>query len=391
MTRIKQAAKGVAKRSADTDSSGAIDTFVHHTWRSQQELMAYLPRAWRELIGQPGAFPDGGGMMPVIPAEVYRNPLGDKLSDGGISVLASPGADTQAVINYIESSGTSRAILGFDDAMRIPSHPNPYAAIELSRAANDWSLERWIGLDSRFYGLAIVPNQSVEAAVAEIRRLGSNPKIVGILMGANGIGKPFGHPVYHPIYAEAALHGFPVVIHVGSDSPIDCLTQTTAGGPPVTYAEYRLLSVHPLMTHVISMIVHGVFDTHADLRVYLVGAGVTWVPSLVWRLDNDYKALRREVTWLKRPPSDYFRENVRVSTYAMDVAPSLESLHSVLQATGGLDEMICFASGYPNWDADHPAKVAGVLPRLWRPAVLRNNALDLFRWPSPAVGIGASE
>ena len=53
--------------------------------------------------------------------------------------------------------------------------------------------------------------------MAEIRRAGAHERMVGIALGANGLGLPFGHPAYHPIYEAASEMKLPILIQVGLD------------------------------------------------------------------------------------------------------------------------------------------------------------------------------
>jgi predicted TIM-barrel fold metal-dependent hydrolase len=360
---------------------GLIDAFVHHAPVSEAEIAEYLPTAWREFIGRPGSLPGGGGMMPFIPGNPYRNPAGDKLANA--RPASGPAGSSLDLMRtqLIEPSRASRVVLGHDTAMLIPVHPNHHLGRELVRAANDWSVERWLsGQDDRLYGLILVQNQLPEEAAREIRRLGGNPRMVGVLMGGNGLGKPFGHPIYHPIYEAAHELGLPVVVHAGADTPVDTLSEATAGGPPFTYAEAHLLAPHPMITHAVSMVGQGLFVSMPGLKVMFVGAGVTWVQTVIWRFDNEFKALRREVPWLAEMPSYYFLNNVRMSTYPLDGVPTREAWSTVLGALPGLEDMICYASGYPNWDTDDASEVAAALPVAIHDKLFRGNSEAFFRW-----------
>jgi uncharacterized protein len=378
-------------------SEAVVDAYVHHAWASPAELAAYLPRAWQEFIGRPGTLPGGGGMMPFVPESPYRNPLGEKVAAAYVGG-AVPGSSLQVLRDQVlDGFGVERAVLGFDAGMLITVHPNHYLGRELVRAANDWSIDRWLsGQDDRLYGLLLVPNQLPEQAAVEIRRVGSHPRIAGVLMGGNGLGKPFGHPVYHPIYEAAYELGLPVVVHAGADAPPDTLTEATAAGPCFTYAEAHLLAAHGLITHAVSLVGQGVFLKWPDLRVLMAGAGVTWLLTMAWRYDNEYKALRREVPWLDEMPSRYLERNLRLTTYPLDAVGSDRGWKAVFNAFPGLESMVCFASGYPNWDMNAPAEVASALPPSLRRRVLHDNADSFFRWapfsrsgqPRPEAGVG---
>ena len=53
----------------------------------------------------------------------------------------------------------------------------------------------------------------------------------------------------------------------------------------------------------------------------------------------------------------------------------------LLQAFGGAEDLLCFASGYPHWNSDSAASVAERLPASWHAKVFHDNARSWFRWP----------
>ena len=54
-------------------------------------------------------------------------------------------------------------------------------------------------------------------------------------------------------------------------------------------------------------------NTNSDDIVALLESGFTWLPAHLWRFDKEWRNLRRLVPWVKRPPSEYVREHVRVA------------------------------------------------------------------------------
>ncbi len=358
-----------------------IDGFVHHRWLNETELLGYMSRGWAEYLGRPlkGVV---GKVLPYVPARRYMHPFGDEEL-----ALSQPngGADSYEVLrrHLLDSENIERVVLGHDGALRLPVLPNHYLAREVIRAVNDWTLDRWLSSsgNERIYALILVPNQLPDAAVAEIRRVGKNARMVGIVMAATGLSKPFGHPVYHPIYKAASDLGLPVVIRSGGDATPDSLVEATAGGRPLTYAESRILEAHPLMTHVVSLIGQGVFEKYPDLRVLVVGAGVAWLPALMWKFDTNFLALRSEAPWMRQSPTKYLREHIRISTFPLDRPHEPERLVRLLEAYGEPQRILCFASGYPSRHADDVADIAARLPDQWLPQVMRENAMELFRWP----------
>jgi uncharacterized protein len=369
-----------------------IDACVHHEWSSQTELTEYLPAEWREYVGRPDSLPGGVGMMPVVPRMAYESPMGDYVPQEqpslrhGDSAGLVPGADLELISrSVIRATHPDRAILSYGSGMAIAGHPNQYLALELVKAANRWTLDRWLTRGKGgFFGLVLAPPPHPEAAAREVTQAGQHAGMVGVLMAANNVGKPFGHSVYHPIYTAAAGLGLPIVIH--SDvATADSVVQSAGGGQPATYAEYRMFQCQALMTHAVSLIAQGVLEKFPGLKVVLSGAGVTWVTTFLWRLDNDYLALRREVPWMKTMPSEYFRDRFRILTHPFAEGPSKGAEIQLLSSVQGIEDMLCFGSGYPRWDADDAADVAVSLPEDWRSKVMQANAAATFRWPRRQV------
>jgi predicted TIM-barrel fold metal-dependent hydrolase len=281
-----------------------------------------------------------------------------------------------------------RAVLCHDEVRFTPAQQNTHLAREIARATNDWTIEHWLRHDPRLFGVILVPNQVAGDAVAEIARVGDEPGMVAVLMAVNGLSKPFGHPAYHPIYAAAAERGLPIVIHAGCDAPSEALTAHTAGGTPSLYGEYRAFSAQSLMTHVVSMIVQGVFERYRDLQVLVMGGGVSWLPSLLWRFDAEYVAYRRAAPGVRHAPSDYVRDHVRIGTWRPAPPAEPERLVRVLQTIDGVEDLLVHGSGYPDWDTTWPSDL-DFFPAEWQPKVRAENALKLFRWegqaPAPAL------
>ena len=60
-----------------------------------------------------------------------------------------------------------------------------------------------------------------------------------------------------------------------------------------TYAEFHALRAQSVLTHLTSLIVQGILERYPDMRVVLVGAGTTWIPGYLWRIDADFRLLLR--------------------------------------------------------------------------------------------------
>ena len=59
---------------------------------------------------------------------------------------------------------------------------------------------------------------------------------------------------------------------------------------------------HIFEAQLTSLIAEGAFERFPELRVVLLESGFGWLPPLLWRLDKEWKGLRREIPWVKHAP-----------------------------------------------------------------------------------------
>jgi predicted TIM-barrel fold metal-dependent hydrolase len=296
-----------------------------------------------------------------------------------------PGSDPAVLVEQLfdgDDLRRDRVVLAYDEGRRCTTHANHHLAQVMTRAANDWTIEEWLPHDDRLYGLVLVSTALVDEAVAEVRRAGECERMVGVQLGGAGLGRPFGHPAYRPIFAAAADMGLPIVLEAWADATGDAMASPVIGGYPSTYAEYRSYSWHSHSAHTSSLVIGGVFNDFEELKVLLIGGGATWFPGHMWRLDYWYKKnARREAQWLRKLPSEYCIDHFRLATYDLET-PSPELLSKALKGVPTVEEMFLYTSCYPNIDSDDPQVTATRLPASWHRGVFVDNPIDFFRWPS---------
>jgi predicted TIM-barrel fold metal-dependent hydrolase len=138
---------------------------------------------------------------------------------------------------------------------------------------------------------------------------------------------------------------------------------------------------HIFQSQVISLVTAGVFDRFPTLRVALIESGVTWLPSLMWRLDKEWKGLRREVPWVRRLPSEYIQEHFRLTTQPIDLPGDDELLPTILEQLNA-EDMLMFASDFPhNHTPESPAAFLGQMPAEAARKIMRDNATAFYRLP----------
>lgn len=358
-------------------NGGAIDLDVHHYWSSDADLLPYLAPHWRDYLT--GA--SDGTLMPTNPASVScRHTHGvnkrlDAFGDDG----SLPGTSYELMrTQLLDPHALSRAVLGYDIGLNV-AVPNPHYAAAIASAANDYTIEHWLSKDPRLASGILVASGLPQAAADEVRRVGSHPGMVQVLLCANGLGQPFGHPNYHCIYEAAAELGLPIAIHAAGEQAWG-LAQVAAGGLPNSRMEFYTLATQAMHHHVASFVSHGVFERFPGLNLLVIEAGVSWMPWLAWTLDQQYPRLRRESPWVRRLPSEYIRDHVRLTTQPFEVTPKRTQLVDALLSFDGIEDMLCFATDYPHWDTDEPFYIAAGIPDDWHDALFRTNAARLFGW-----------
>ncbi|MCL4541654.1 MAG: amidohydrolase family protein, partial [Chloroflexi bacterium] len=191
-------------RTTNTPPSPIIDCDIHNTFRSARDLLPYLAEPWRSRYADAGLGYPGTG---------YYSEVGVMRRDATGPNSAPPGSDPRFVAQHLlDTYGIQAGILNGGNILGISLLTDPDYAAALASAYNDWLIDTWLSADTRYFGSLVIAVQDAELAAREIKRLGSHPRIVQVLM-ASGARDPYGHRRYHPIYAAAEQLGLPVAIH----------------------------------------------------------------------------------------------------------------------------------------------------------------------------------
>jgi uncharacterized protein len=332
-----------------------IDCDVHNEVPSIAALIPYLDAHWQEYVTR-SAFkgPEDTAYPPNAPTT--RRPG------------AAAGTELGQIRSEVLGDATELAILtciyGAD------SIHNPYLAAAIAKAVNDWQIEQWLDPEPRLRGSIVVPATQPELAEIEIDRVGGHPGFVQVLLPVRSY-QPYGTRQFHPIYAAAERHDLAVALHFGGCPG----TPPTAVGWPSYYIEEYAGMTTIFQTQLMSLLVEGVFDRFPALRVALVEAGFAWLPAFLWRLDKEWKGLRREVPWMSRPPSAYVHERVRLTLQPLDCP--LELVPRVLDRLGS-DELLFYSSDFPHHHLESGGEILDAIPEGLRPGILTENARTFY-------------
>ena len=202
----------------------------------------------------------------------------------------------------------------------VQSVHNEDLAASLATAINQWQIDHWLEKDARLRASLVVPSQNPLLAAREIERFGDHPGFVQVILPVRSYSL-YGISEYNPMYAAAVKHDLAIGIHLAV-----LLASTTPVGWPSTYIEECADMAQIFQAQVLSLISEGAFARFPELRVVLIESGFVWMPAWMWRMDKEWKGLRRDTPWVVRPPSDYVREHIRMTLQPMDAPIASEHL-----------------------------------------------------------------
>ena len=219
----------------------------------------------------------------------------------------------------------------------------------LAHATNEWQKAEWTSQDSRLKGSVVVPYEDAAASVKEIELRAGDRNFAQILF-LSRTATPMGQRQYWPIFEAAVAANLPIGVHAfgyGGNA-------ITASGWGSYYLEEMVGHAQAQQALTVSLILEGVFERFPTLKFVMIEGGVAWAAALGWRMDAQYKKLKRELPHLKRLPSEYLRSNIWFTTQPIEEPEPRTQLAEIFDWIGW--DRILFATDYPHWDFDDPAQ-----------------------------------
>ncbi|MGH7152295.1 MAG: amidohydrolase family protein [Acetobacteraceae bacterium] len=342
---------------------GAIDCDLHPAVPGMHALIPYLDDHWREQVTVRGI---DGLDSSSFPLNAPANCRPDWRVNG-----AKPGSSLDLLRTHaLDPFGTRAAICNC--LYGAAGTFNADFAAALSRAINDWIAAEWLDREPRLRASIVIPIQDPELAVAEIERRAGDHRFVQVLVPA-GIEMPLGRRMYWPIHAAAERHRLPLCIHAGSTFR----HATTSNGWPSYYLEDYVVMAQAFQAQLLSLIAEGVFTKFPGLTVVLAESGFTWLPQFMWRQVKTWRAMRAEIPWVDRAPTEIIRDQVRVTLQPTDAPPEPDRLAQVIDMVG-TDRFLLFSTDYPHWQFDGDAALPAGLDASLTRKVLVDNPLATY-------------
>ncbi|MBS1694203.1 MAG: amidohydrolase family protein [Actinobacteria bacterium] len=347
-----------------------IDTDVHVEPRSFDELVPYLPPEWRD-----------------------RNVL-DRVPYSRATYRTLDGGGRKDSYNERGEIGSDPDLVGrqlfvddpIDYAILLPWSfrgftVDPHLDTALAGAVNAWLADTWLGAynaENRYVGSISVSVDDPLGAAREIEKWAGHPGYRQVMIGHYGP-RPYGHPMYDPIWEAAARHSLPIAVHFrgGATQPLGWTSTATLQ----YFVEYHsLIAPMAYEAHMVSWICNGVLDRHPAMKVLFVEGGFLWYRPLIDRLGRHWARTGAELA-ARRTPEEYVRDNFRWASQPIEEATNPRQIANLFEEANAR-ELLMFSSDYPHYDYDPPSRA---LPRgldeetRWR--ILSENAREVYGLP----------
>ncbi|MDQ0218121.1 amidohydrolase family protein [Peribacillus cavernae] len=345
--------------------NGIIDCDVHPHPKSYQVIQSYMSEPWKSR------FNAQTGLRGMYDNPIHVNRLDSVTPDGGYPCSDPEFTRKQLLDEY----GINYAIL-LPRAF-VSRYSNPDFAAAIAAAFNDWLAADWLDNnndDGRYKGSITVAPQNPQAAAREIERWAGHPHFVQVMMDS-GSTAPYGQQQFHPIYEACEKHGLPIAFHPGTEGV--GINQSHVAGYPTTYMEWHTCLPLSAQAHLVSFITEGVFEKFPRLKLVMVEGGSAWLPSLLWRLDSEWKPLREEVPWVKKRPSEYIKEHVRLTSQPIESPDDPKHLLMNFEMMDAKN-ILMFSTDYPHWDFDSPTRSFPKMPEDLKRRIFFENAKELY-------------
>lgn len=210
-----------------------------------------------------------------------------------------------------------------------------HQAVIDARVSNDYLADIVAKYPDRFRGFAAVALQDPQAAAQELDRAVTSLGLCGALVNDHTNGHYYDEPQYDVFWSKLEELDLPLYLHPGAP-PADAW-HVLQGRPEL---------IGPLWTwgaqtaaHALRLVFGGVFDRHPGAKLILGHMGEN-LPYQLARLDSRYLRQRNRV--LRRPPSEYFGDNISITVSGVW---SEAALAGAVQALGA--QAVMFAVDYP--------------------------------------------
>ena len=293
---------------------------------------------------------------------------------------AQRGWSPEVQLEAMDTEGIDVAVLFPTRGLGVLTYPDhtPRFAAALARAYNDWLHDFCQADPNRLLGAGMISVYDINDAVEETRRVAEEFSFRSVFLRSNIVnGKNWTDPYYEPLWNALEELNLPLGFHEASAS-----RSRQAAEQFEPNFGLRRVYAQPFeqMMGLGSFLGGGILHRHPQLKVAFLEANCSWLPWLLWRLDEGYE---REgdifMQDLTMAPSEYFKRQCFISVEP-DEGPARHTIEEF-----GCDQLV-FSTDYPHGDSKYPHAVESFLK-----LTLSDEDKRKILWDNCARFYGASE
>jgi uncharacterized protein len=222
---------------------------------------------------------------------------------------------------------------------------DPKLAGAICRAYNRWLADYCKPYPDRLFGVAMLPMQDVDTAIAEMTFARKELGMHGGFLRPNPYNNRLIHdPVYEPFWTAAEELDFSIGFHEGAAPGMPQVGVDRFNGRG---AQHIISHTMEMMLAALSMIWGGVCERHPKLRVGFLESGGGWIAPWLDRMDRHFDDQGFNDSGLKTRPSEIFQKSCWIS-----FEPVEGGLHYLADYIGA--HKIMWATDYPHPDGFFP-------------------------------------
>jgi uncharacterized protein len=251
------------------------------------------------------------------------------------------GYDPHARIAHMDLEGIDAAALFPSVGLLLGGLEEPQHAAAIYRAYNRWLADFCRPYPDRLVGIAMIPLQSVELAIEEVRFA---RKTLGMTTGfirPNPYGgRLVSDPVYKPFWQEVQELDFGIAVHTGSAGDMPTIGMDRYGNQFMT----RHIVTHTMenMLAMLNIVFCGVCEDFPKIRFGFFEGGGGWVAGWLDRMDRHYLKVFSDDR-LTAPPSEIFKRQCWIG-----FDPAENALPYIVDYIGA--DRVFFTTDYPHPD-----------------------------------------
>ncbi|HTB46426.1 MAG TPA: amidohydrolase family protein [Acetobacteraceae bacterium] len=261
------------------------------------------------------------------------------------------GFDPHARIPDMDMDGIDAAFLYPSIGLFAGAVQDPRVAAAMARAYNRWLADYCKPYPDRLFGVAMLPMQSADLAIEEMRYAREKLGFRGVFLRPNPYnGKMIHHPDYEKFWTMVEELDMAVGFHEGASSG---MAQVGMDRFEERGARHIITHTMEMMLVCMSVIWGGVCERHPKVRIAFLESGGGWIAGWLDRMDRHFDDKGFNDSGLTTRPSELFQRNCWIA-----FEPVEGSLKVLAEYIG--PNKILWATDYPHPDGFFPGAPAMV-------------------------------